>query len=98
MIITKEEDKEVIRNLISCLEQALNGKEIQFKNRDSSGRWERHYEPDLLGWDCRVKPEPREFWILGSYTFSSITALKSFQTTNYPSYSTVEIIHVKEVL
>jgi hypothetical protein len=96
-MIIKEEDKETIKNLISCLEQALNGKEVQFKHILAKD-WTRDYEPSILGWECRVKPEPREFWILGSYTFSSIAALKSFQTTNYPSYSTIEVIHVKEVL
>ena len=95
---------EELRKNIAVMQAALDGKEIQWRDKECPDEWQvskNHYF-DFVGNEYRVKPEPVEYWI-NQYENKTINvfdtedkALKH-QKDAYTKTDFNRMIHVKEV-
>jgi hypothetical protein len=85
--------------MIAVMQAAVDGKQIEWREALSRQGWRPATEPwwNWSEFEYRVKPEPREWWIVsgkgGPWTFMTLCDAKRFTIS-----SDYEIIHVREVL
>lgn len=89
--MTREQAKE----LLPVIQAFAEGKTVQF--RFSDGTWVDCRQLDFSGpqLNYRIKPEPREFWILVAASHVQMAAMKVKPMSIYEGE---EVIHVREVL
>jgi hypothetical protein len=87
---------------IAVMQAYVEGEQIQA--RALNGAW---HDVDIAGWDWgtwdyRVKPEPREWWLVmkpsAPHMFWYTTSKEASQATDHCTDRSVEVIHVREVL
>lgn len=89
--------KEEAQNCLRLVQALAEGKTIQYY---CGGKWCDCEDPNIQNpYAYRVKPEPREFWIIGTtvyHTLIDAQHARGLMTLNeFPTYA---IIHVREVL
>lgn len=101
--MTPQEAQDLLKNkdqFWKLVEAVADGRGVEFC--DNTNGWHLK-EPDL--WDMavqneryRIKPEPREFWLVGDFRFNRLeTANDYLAGKGANGYPTCEIIHVREV-
>ena len=75
----------------------VDGKTIEFTHGEVEG-WKKAVNPNWDWWDTkyRVKPEPREYWILVSPNGNKYVMAEN--PIGDPDYEKWEVIYVKEVI
>ncbi len=88
--MTREQAKE----LLPIIQAWVNNKEVQWQA--TNDRWLDNIHDTCLfesDYKWRIKPEPREFWLCDGYQYDSRGKAESYREN-----SSMEIIHVKEVI
>ena len=83
--------------MIAVIKAHKEGKKIQSQEIGNPNWYDVQFPLwDFYNLDYRIKPEPREFWLCGSYVFWAKSAAESYQ--NSLRTVSLPIIHVREVV